>query len=64
MGKKYKFHYHIFKHAWNAYLRMADINYQLLFTCPMCKDKPDVIILNGIAMGTTKAIPEFYIAPN
>ena len=52
MGRKFIFHYHILKHAWNSYIGMADIDYQLLFSCPICKDKPDVIILDG--MGTTK----------
>ena len=54
MGRKFTFHYHILKHAWNAFLRMADINYQSLFSCPKCKDKPDVIILDGIAMAQRK----------
>ena len=61
MGRKFTFHYHILQHAWNAFLRMADvINYQSLFSCPKRKDKPDVIILDIIAMGTTKTIPDVY----
>ena len=38
---------------------MVDVNYRSDFCCPKCGNIPDVIILNGIAMGTTKAIPEF-----
>ena len=60
MGRKFTFQYHILKHAWNAYIRMADIKYQSIFSCPICKEKPDVIILDGIAMGTTKTIPEYH----
>ena len=58
MGRKLRLQYHIFTHAWNAYLRMAEVNYKAQFACPLCKDKPDVIIMDGIAMGTTKPIPE------
>ena len=60
MGRKLTFHYYILKHAWNSHLRMADMDYQSLFSCPICKNKPDVIILDGIAMGTTKKIPDYH----
>ena len=60
MGRKLRLQYHVLKHAWNAYLRMAEVNYQTQFSCPVCKDKPDVIIMDGIAMGTTKPTPEIH----
>ena len=40
----------------NQYIDYADI-----FSCPSCKDQPSVIILDGIAMGITKQLPD---APN
>ena len=61
MGRKFRFYYHILKHAWNAYLRMVEVNYRSDFSCPKCRNNPDLIILDGIAMGTTKAIPEIYL---
>ena len=62
MGRKGIFKYHTVQHAWNAYLRMVDINYSSHYTCPQCKHKPDTIILDGIAMGTTKELPS--VVPN
>ena len=46
------------QHGWNAYLRMVDIDYQVNFTCPTCKTNPDVVILDGVTLGTLKHIPE------
>ena len=57
MGRRNTFKYHIVQHAWNSYLRMVDIDYSSHYTCPQCKHEPDVIILDGIAMGTMKALP-------
>ena len=58
MGRKATFKYHIVQHAWNVYLRKVDIDYTSQYICPKCKQEPEVIILDGIAMGTTKAIPD------
>ncbi|KAI6659494.1 hypothetical protein LOD99_10742 [Oopsacas minuta] len=58
MGRTNTFHYHIVYQAWNAYLRTVDIDYDSNYICPKCKDHPDVIILDGIAMGTMKSVPE------
>ena len=60
MGRKLRLQYHILTHAWNAYLRMVEVNYKTQFSCPLCKDRPEVIIIDGIAMGTTKPIPELH----
>ena len=37
---------------------MVDLEYHAKFTCPTCKDNPEVIILDGITLGTLKRIPE------
>ncbi|KAI6648338.1 hypothetical protein LOD99_12147 [Oopsacas minuta] len=58
VGRTNTFHYHIVYQAWNAYLRTVDIDYDSNYICPKCKDHPDVIILDGIAMGTMKSVPE------
>ena len=58
MGRKSTFKYHIIHHAWNAYLRLVDLDYPSLYTCPQCKLQPKVVILDGIAMGTMKSLPE------
>ena len=58
LGRKSRYLYHIVQHGWNAYLRMVDLDYQAKFTCPTCKDNPEVIILDGITLGTLKRIPE------
>ncbi|KAI6659971.1 hypothetical protein LOD99_14312 [Oopsacas minuta] len=58
MGRTNTFHYHIVYQAWNAYLRTVDIDYDSNYICPKCKNHPDVIILDGIAMGTMKSVPE------
>ena len=57
---------YIFQQAWNCYLRMVDIDYELSFTCPICKDRPSIVVLDGIAMGTTKQLPDIsnQVAPN
>ena len=60
MGRERKYHYHVIKHAWNAYLRMVSIDYKARFTCPICKDKPEVIIMDGVTMGTCKQLPEAF----
>ena len=52
------FLYHILKHGWNAYLRMINIDYKANFTCPICKENPEVIIMDGVTLGTLKHIPE------
>ena len=57
MGRQEQYKYHIFQHAWNANLRLIDINYQINFCCLTCKETPSMIILDGIAMGTTKGLP-------
>ena len=59
MGRKHLFRYHILQHGWNAYLRMININYES--TCPKCKSCPDVLIFDGITMGTIKSILEISI---
>ena len=50
--------YHILNHGWNAYLRMIKIDYKARFACPICKENPEVIIMDGITLGTLKHIPE------
>ena len=60
MGIPLRFLYHIVRHGWNSYLRMIEIDYPKTFTCPKCKDNPDVIIMDGIMMGTVKNIPEYF----
>ena len=58
MGRKNKYYYHILQHAWYAYLRMVNIDYTASLTCPICKDNPEVIIMDGVTMGTSKEVPE------
>ena len=45
------------QHAWKSYLRLVDIDYANNFCCIKCKESPSIIILDGIAMGTTKLLP-------
>ena len=45
------------KHGWNAYLRMIDLDYISCFTCPICKDNPEVVVFDGITLGTLKHVP-------
>ena len=59
LGRHGKIHYHIFHHAWNAYLRLINIDYQKSFTCPICKDCPDVVVFDGVTLGTIKEVPPF-----
>ena len=40
---------------------MISINYESAFTCPKCKSCPDVVIFDGITVGTVKSIPEISI---
>ena len=61
LGRPGKIHYHVFHQAWNAYLRLVDINYKESFTCSKCKDSPDIVIFYGITLGTVKDIPPFSI---
>ena len=56
MGAQQQYRYHIVQHAWNSYLRLVDIDYSDNFCCSICKENP-LIILDGIAMGTTKRLP-------
>ena len=58
MGRELKFSYHILQHGWNAYLRMLDADYVCNFTCPICKNSPETLVLDGITMGTVKELPE------
>ena len=58
LRKKSRYLYHIVQHGWNAYLRMINLDYKARFTCPTCKDNPEVVILDGITLGTLKQIPE------
>ena len=37
---------------------MIDLNYQTNFTFPTCKGNPEVVIMDGITLGTLKHIPE------
>ena len=60
MSKNRSFKYHTVHHAWNAYLRMVGVDYITHYTCPKCQHEPEVIILNGIAMGRIKNIPQWH----
>ena len=35
-----------------------DINYTSSYTCSICKDHPDVVIFDGVTMGTVKNLPQ------
>ena len=35
-----------------------DIDYINILACPTCKDRPPIVIFDGIAMGTTKSLPK------
>ena len=61
MGKQIRFLYHIVQHGWNAYLRMISIDYSKTFACPKCQDSPDVIIMDGIMMGTVRKLSQYLI---
>ena len=58
MGRKSTFKYHIVYHAWIAYLRLVNLDYPSLYTCPQCKLQPKIVILDGIAMGTMRSLPD------
>ena len=57
IGNRDYYKYHIMKHGWNAYLRMIDLDYISSFTCPICKDSPEVVVFDGITLGTLKHVP-------
>ena len=61
MGRNCKICYHVFHHAWNPYLRLVNINYTISFTCSICKDNPDVVVFDGVTLGTIKNIPPAII---
>ena len=44
--------------AWKSYLRLVNIDYANNFYCVKCKESPQILILDGIAMGTTKILPQ------
>ena len=44
--------------AWKSYLRLVNIDYANKFYCVKCKESPQILILDGIAMGTTKVLPQ------
>ena len=58
MGREVEYQIHIIQKAWNCYLRLVDIDYDIQFTCPICKVPPSIIILDGISMVTTKQLPD------
>ena len=58
MGRKLNYQYHIIQQAWNCYGRLVEINYEENFSCSICKNQPSIIILDGIAMGTTRQLPD------
>ena len=39
------------------HIRLVDIDYTSKFTCSVCKDIPDVVIFDGITLGTVKNLP-------
>ncbi|KAI6647838.1 hypothetical protein LOD99_8425 [Oopsacas minuta] len=61
LGRSEKIHYHVFHPARNAYLRLININYGESFSCSKCQDSPDVVIFDGITLGTMKDIPSSSI---
>jgi len=40
--------------AWNAFVRLLDINFSQTFQCPSCKIYPEVIICDGTSIGFRK----------
>ena len=58
LGGKKMHMYHILNHGWNLSLRMIKIDYKAKFTCPICKENPELIIMDGTTLGTLKHIPE------
>ena len=57
MGSSSRLRYNTVYVAWNAFLRLMEINYPQCFSCPICKDSPDTIILDGVTLGTIRELP-------
>ena len=49
--------YHILYLAWNAYLRLIDIDYKRNLSCPICDTNPETVIFDGVTLGTIRGIP-------
>ena len=57
MGSSILLKYHTISVAWNAFLRLMEINYPQCFSCPICRDTPDTVIIDGVTLGTVKELP-------
>ena len=57
MGSSILMKYHTIYVAWNAFLRLMGINYPQCFSCPICRDSPETVILDGVTLGTMKELP-------
>ena len=57
MGSSILLKYHTIYVAWNAFLRLMEINYPQCFSCPICRDTPDTVIIDGVTLGTVKELP-------
>ena len=58
MGRTILLKYHTMYLAWNAYLRLIDVNYNLSFSCPHCATTPETVIFDGVTLGTLKDLPK------
>ncbi|KAI6660643.1 hypothetical protein LOD99_10374 [Oopsacas minuta] len=58
MGRKGSFKYHVVHLAWNSYLRLVDLDYSSHYTCSQCKLEPKIVVIDGIAMGIMRSLPE------
>ena len=56
MGSSILLKYHIIYVCWNAFLRLMEINYLQCFSCPICRDTPDTVIIDVITLGSMKEL--------
>ncbi|KAI6648217.1 hypothetical protein LOD99_12026 [Oopsacas minuta] len=60
MGRTHFPKKHMMYLAWNAYLRLVDIDFNQNFSCPICQTSPDTIILGGVTLGTIRTCLCFW----
>ena len=40
--------------AYNCFLRLLDLNYKDIYSCPRCTNEPDTVIMDGVSIGGRK----------
>ena len=57
--------YQLLRRAYNAFIRLLDLDIVQLYTCPICGTCPDTVIMDGIMMGCkTHLLSQFQHSSN